>query len=174
MANNIEKLLTILVDPAQDIEDALQQLNLERFVDTADGEQLDIIGRIVGQEREGLSDADYRRYIRARIAANNSEGTIQDLLTVAFLVVYDVAAYFQAESQQIATVVLRVRDLAISQALADILIKFLGDTVSAGVRVILEYSDQTPSTWFQWDTVGRGWDTGKFLDAKDNNGTEGS
>jgi hypothetical protein len=174
MANNIEKLLGILIEPSQSVEDALQQLMYYRFVDTAVGAQLDIIGRIVGQSRDGLSDDDYRRYIRARVAVNNSNGTFKDLLTVAFLVVYDETAYFEATNSGIATVILRVRGIAISQALAQILITFLGDTVAAGVRVILEYSDQNPSTWFQWDTVGRGWDNGKFVDALDNSGTEGS
>ncbi len=168
MANNIEKLLAVVVSPAQGVEDALQQLKSERFVDTAVGSQLDIIGRIVGQDREGMTDTDYRRYIRARIATNNSDGTIEELITVAFLVVNDVAATFEIDNQGIATVVLRVTGLAVSDALSDVLIKFLGAAVSAGVRIILESSAEAPSTWFQWDTVGKGWDNGKLIDAKDN------
>src|SRR5687768_16247400 len=99
MSNNIEKLLAVSVAPAQDLENCLQQLRLYRFVDTAEGDQLDIIGRIVGLDREGLDDDDYRRYIRARIAANNSNGTIEDLLTVAFLVVYDADAHYEVDNQ---------------------------------------------------------------------------
>lgn len=174
MANNIEKLLSIIANPAQAVEDALQQLKSERFVDTAIGEQLDIIGRIVGQDREGLSDDDYRRYIRARIAANNSDGTIEDLLTVAFLVVYDEAAQLQIDNQGVATVVLRVNSIALTTTVADILVKFLGLAATAGVRVILEYCDQAPATWFKWDTPSLGWDNGKLIDAKDTNGVTGS
>lgn len=172
--NNIEKLLSSIIEPAQTIEDTLQQMASERFVDTAVGEQLDIIGRIVGQGREGLADADYRRYIRAKIAANNSNGTVEDLLTVAFLVVYDVSVTYQVHNQGIAAAVLRLNGAAVTSNTANILIRFLGLAVAGGVRVILEYSDQAPATWFKWDTVGQGWDNGKFVDALDNSGTEGS
>lgn len=168
MANNIEKLLACLVSPVTALEDALQQLKSERFVDTAVGAQLDIIGKLAGQLRLGLDDDTYRRYIRARIAANNSDGTVEDILTVADLIVYNTAAYLHAENQPIATVVLKVENAAVTEALANILIAFLKDSVSGGVRVILEYSSATPGNTFKWDTAGRGWDTGKpFLDAKD-------
>lgn len=45
-----------------------------RYVDSAFGAQLDIIGEIVGQEREGRDDADYRAAIKARISVNISNG----------------------------------------------------------------------------------------------------
>lgn len=163
--NNIEKFLSAIIAPSQSIEDTLQQFAYERFVDTAVGAQLDIVGRIVGQEREGLADTDYRRFIRARIAANNSNGTINDLLVVAFLVVYDGAVGYIIDNQGVATVVLRLEDVAIPDNTANILLKFLKLTAAAGVRVILEYSTQAPSTWFVWDTVGQGWDNGKLIDA---------
>lgn len=172
--NNIEQLLGAILAPAQDVENALQQMALYRFVDTAEGAQLDIIGRIVGQEREGLTDTDYRRYIRARIAANNSNGTIEDVLTVAFLVVYDNTLDYIVDNQGVACLVLRIENGTLTDNLANILIKFLGNTVSAGVRVILEYSTVAPAQWFVWDTPGSGWDNGKFINAIDNSGTEGS
>lgn len=172
--NNIEKLVATLATPFQSLENALQQLLTERSVDTAVGAQLDVIGKLVGQPRNGLVDADYRRYVRARVATNRSTGVVDDLINITELIVYDDDAYIKVESQSIATVVLRVEDLAITTGVANILIDFLNDAVSAGVRVILEYSDQAPATWFKWDTAGRGWDNGKFIDAKDNNGTEGS
>lgn len=166
--NNITKLVRALVEPAQGVENALQQLLTERLIDTAVGYQLDILGKIAGQTRDGLDDETYRRYIRARIAANNSDGNVEDLIKVADLVIYDDAALYEVNTHRIATVVLRLKDKAISQTLADSLIRFLRDTVSGAVRVILEYSDQAPSTWFKWDTTGKGWDTGsRFIDAKD-------
>lgn len=166
--NNIEKLVATLATPFQSIENMLQQLLTERSIDTAVGAQLDVIGKIVGQPRNGLSDDDYRRYCRARIAVNNSNGVTENLITVTDLIVYDDDAYYEIDNQGIATVVLRIQNLSITEELADIIISFLQDTVSAGVRVILEYFETTPGNTFKWDTAGRGWDSGKpFWDAKD-------
>jgi len=79
----MEALIAIYSRQVQDLEDALWQLATERFADTAIGAQLDVLGIIVGQERQGLGDDDYRALIAARIAANNSEGTAPDIYKVA-------------------------------------------------------------------------------------------
>lgn len=166
--NNVEKLVATLATPFQSLENALQQLLTERSIDTAVGAQLDVIGKLVGQARNGLDDDTYRRYCRARIATNRSNGTIENLITVTDLIVYDDDAYYEVDNQGIATVVLRIQNHAITENLANIVIKFLRDTISAGVRVIIEYFTSTPGTTFKWDTPGRGWDTGsEFFDAKD-------
>ncbi len=77
------ELLCIFMAQIQDAEDAGFQLATERTVDTAVGVQLDGLGDIVGQTRQGLSDDDYRPLIRARIRANNSEGTAPNIIDVA-------------------------------------------------------------------------------------------
>jgi hypothetical protein len=159
MANNIEKLLAILISPAQDIENALQQLRHYRFVDTATDAQLDIIGRIVGQARLGLADDDYRRYIRARIAANNSTGTVQDLLTVAFLVIYDEDANLYLQREGLATARLRVDDIEITAALGEILTSFVRDTQAAGVRVVVQWNESPPANMFRFNS-GPGFNQG--------------
>lgn len=79
----IDEILCIYVDQIQLLENALWQLATLRTIDTGEGIQLDGIGDIVGQERQGLSDADYKPLLRARIKANNSEGTGPDILAVA-------------------------------------------------------------------------------------------
>ncbi len=79
----VDEVLCIYIDQIQLVENALFQLATLRTIDTGAGEQLDGIGRIVGQERQGLSDADYKPLLRARIRANNSEGTGPDLIAVA-------------------------------------------------------------------------------------------
>ncbi len=166
--NNISKLLTALLTPVQDVENALQQLLTERSVDVAVGEQLDVLGRLVGQLRGGYEDDLFRRLIRARISVNRSKGTISDVLTVSELVIDDDTATREVDNQGMACVVLRILGAPLEDDIADILIKMLRDTVSAGVRIILEYSPVAdPSTWFQWDTPDQGWDDGFFLNAID-------
>ena len=145
--NNIVNLLTALVTPCTAIEAAFQQLFTERFVDTAIGAQLDIVGKIVGQDRNGMSDDDYRRYCRARIATNRSRGTVEDLLKIAGLVIGDPAATLVEDTQGVAAYVLRWGATVPPANVADILIDFLTAADAAGVRGILEsLSDTEPNT----------------------------
>lgn len=144
---NIAALLTALTGTVQDVETALWQLLTERSVDTAVGVHLDAIGAIVGQDRNGLIDEDYRRYVRARIATNKSRGTIGDVLRIANLVLNDPAAYLEIDNQGAAAYVLRVNDVTITDDLADIMIDFLRDATAAGVRAILEYHTASPMIW---------------------------
>lgn len=79
----VEQILCIYLDQVQLVESMLWALITERTIETAVGTQLDGIGDIVGQERQGLSDDDYRPLLRARVRANNSEGTAPDVISVA-------------------------------------------------------------------------------------------
>lgn len=66
----------------QEIEDALEQLLVMRDVDTAEGVQLDVLGKIVGEARGGQADAQYRLRVRAAIRRNLSCGAVEDVLAV--------------------------------------------------------------------------------------------
>lgn len=66
----------------QEIENMLWDLYTLRTVDTAEGTQLDTLGKIVGELRGGVSDQLYRLRVRARIRANLSNGTIENIYVV--------------------------------------------------------------------------------------------
>lgn len=149
--NNITKLLTGLLTPAQDVENAFQQLLTQRQVNTAEGAQLDVLGRLVGQSRGGMDDNAYRRMIRARISVNRSKGVIRDVITVALLVVGDDDATITVDNQGAAAFVLRVDDAPLADGVAELLINMLRDTVAAGVRVILEWSPEPVEDWLILD-----------------------
>jgi hypothetical protein len=149
--NNITKLITALVGPGQSVEDALQQLYSERRVDTAIGEQLDVLGRLVGQPRNGMVDDDYRRMIRARISVNRSKGTIADAITVSDLVIDDDAITYEVDNQGVAAYVVRLMGAPVTDTVAALLIAMLRDTAAGGVRPILEYSDQAYANWLFLD-----------------------
>ena len=65
----------------QDLEDSSFEVLLNRWIDTAVGVQLDGVGAIVGEAREGRGDDEYRLAIKARIQINFSEATPEDILT---------------------------------------------------------------------------------------------
>jgi len=73
-APELDKLLQIFIAEDQEIEDVLFQLLLERTVNNSAGVQLDIIGSIVGIDREGRTDSEYRSSILVQIGVNNTGG----------------------------------------------------------------------------------------------------
>jgi hypothetical protein len=80
----VEGVIEALVKPLQEIEDVLQQLKTERWVDSAVGVQLDKIGEIVGMEREyEQGDEDYRLLIKAKIIMNLNQGTPEEVIAAA-------------------------------------------------------------------------------------------
>lgn len=76
-------LLESWLGEVQSAEDALWQLLIERSVTTAVGAQLDVLGAIVGQAREGRADEPYRVWISARNMVSRSSGTTAELLALA-------------------------------------------------------------------------------------------
>ena len=71
----IRGLFQSYLQGVQDVEDMWFQLMNERDLVSAIGAQLDILGSIVGEDRLGRDDEDYRDAIYNRIAINTSDGT---------------------------------------------------------------------------------------------------
>lgn len=134
----IEGLIEAVTSPVQDVEDALWQLLTERTVYTAYGTTLDAVGALVGQERGGLEDEDYQRYILARIATNRSNGRFKDLITITRLILNDSSAEVTIVPQYPASVVVRISGIVVSSAVVDALVRFLTKAVLGGVRLIVE------------------------------------
>jgi len=79
-------LTRAMADGAQVMEDQLFALLVDRDLQTATGAQLDQWGELVGEQRGGLGDDDYRRFIQARIKANRSGGSTDELIAIWQLV----------------------------------------------------------------------------------------
>ena len=79
---NFCNLVKIFAEEVQCAEDSLFALIAERQVSNAVGANLDQWGVIVGQPRDGLEDMPYRQVILTAIERNNSEGTVNELLSI--------------------------------------------------------------------------------------------
>ncbi len=80
----IEGLLEAIVKPLQELEDLFLALGTERWIDSAIGAQLDVVGKIVGALREvGQNDEDYRLAIKAQIIMNLNQGTPEEIIAAA-------------------------------------------------------------------------------------------
>ena len=78
----IEALVEALAGGAEAAEDETFGLLLSHTLTAAQGALLDQWGALVGEARQGLDDEDYRRFIRARLLANRSQGTVPELVAV--------------------------------------------------------------------------------------------
>lgn len=80
---NLQKIVKIISDQAQSIENTNWQLKTERWLSTAIGQQLDEIGIILGLTRNpGESDEDYRERLQFQIFINVSKGTPEEIIRV--------------------------------------------------------------------------------------------
>ena len=79
-------LLEAMGEGVQLQEEQFFDLLVGRGLNLASGAPLEQWGAIVGEARGGLNDDDYRRFIKARILANLSDGTPDELLTIFALI----------------------------------------------------------------------------------------
>lgn len=75
--------VAVLVAEVQELEDAFWAFYLELDVELADGVWLDRLGSLIGERRESAGDTRFRNFIKARILANKSTGSTDDVLAVA-------------------------------------------------------------------------------------------
>ena len=132
-AQNLQNFMGAIIQPIQDIEYVLNDMNTERSLANAFGVQLDNIGTIVGLARPaGASDAQYRIDLQAQIGINISEGQPEQviqtyqLLTGSPLVLLD--EYPPAE------VMLEADYVFSNQPAVDAMIATIQEVLPAGVR----------------------------------------
>ena len=143
-------VLCAFLESVQEVEDAAWQLLTERDLDSAVGAQLDQLGRLVGEERQGRTDGQYRPFVRARILINRSNGRGEELLTILRVVLGDAVALRLREEYPAAFTVV-VSELG--ALTPDTLIRLLRQAKAAGVRVLLEYSLVAPEEAFTFATA---------------------
>jgi hypothetical protein len=159
-----EDLVRALARSHQSVEDALVHLHGDRLLVNGAGAQLDAVGSIVGQPRNGMSDNRYIRWIKARILANRSSGTIPELLNI-LRTVSGSETVIEAREEANTTLVFRLSGFDVPYT--DDLILMLLETKAGGVRVILEAANETDANTYTLDSASnaQGMDAGYMLDA---------
>lgn len=132
-ATNLKNLLTGLVTPIQDIEDALVDMNNLRYLPQAQGVQLDVIGIIVGLPRPpGLSDAAYILELYGQIKINTSCGQPEQVIQAFLLFTQQTFCILDEYS---ASIILEDAYQIPNQQVADQLFLTLNQVRPAGVRI---------------------------------------
>lgn len=127
---NLRGVLANYTDEIQLLENAVWDTINKRLLDNATFAQLDVLGAIVGEPRDGLADDPYRVRIRVRILINKSFGTVPDVIGVLKLA--DTAAFHYVRYGTAAFQI--YYDAPPSSAAAGQLARFLRETRAAGVR----------------------------------------
>jgi hypothetical protein len=79
---NLNTYNEALLLEVQELEDAILAVMVSRLVGQATAAQLDIVGRVVGKPRLGLSDSDYRAAIQFQIFLNHHSATPANLAEI--------------------------------------------------------------------------------------------
>lgn len=154
---NFIEMITIYTKQIQEIENMFFDLLEKRGIDEAEGAQLDGIGTILNQSRIGLSDDNYRGLLYSKIAEYNSEGTIEDILNIARLVIradsYELQEYYPASF-----ILTAVNPNPLIPEI------YINNAIRKARPVCIEFNVvYTPvSNVFRFDTIGYGFDKGKF------------
>jgi hypothetical protein len=130
-------VLCTLLERVQELDDAAFQVLTERYLDAGADAQLDVLGRIVGEPRQGRTDDQYRPFLRARILINRSNGLTEEILHIVRVVLGEDASFTLREEFPAAFTIVAGDAIAITP---DSIIRLLQQAKAAGVRVLLEYS----------------------------------
>lgn len=152
---NIEAVITATTQQSQELEDAGFEVIEDTLIDTAEGIQLDNLGTIVGVERSGMSDADYRVRIGAQILLNGSSGTIEDLLEL-IVALGAVSGVVLTEYQPARINVVINAAITNGEEIAAVL------AIAKAAGVALEFTWYESLNPFLFDTAGQGFDQGEL------------
>ena len=132
----IEGLVTSLTDRVQELENVMFEIVDGFLLDTAVGEQLDVLGRIVNQPRGGRDDDTYRLWLRARILVNRGSGLPEEFITLAVLVLPEGTSFSLYEEVH-ATIILALNDEQSDEDTVDNLLQIAKELKPGGVRLLL-------------------------------------
>lgn len=140
-------LLNSYLARVQELEDATWEVIFARNLKDGQGVVLDWIGTIVGRDRQGLGDDDYRIALRAQIRINRTQGKPEDVIDVASLSLPDQTNFTYTE-QYPCGIYLEVLDQVVFSV--SVLFRLLVKAKAGGVRLFLIYSIDPPATVFQF------------------------
>ena len=92
---NIEGVIKSETDQDQEFETEIQDVLLKRQIEFANGEELDRIGDLVGQNRQGFADDFYRVLLFVKIGQNVSNGEMSRVISVMKLLANDALVHGQ-------------------------------------------------------------------------------
>lgn len=168
---NMIKLVRAFTRPMRDLEQAFVDIVVKRYLENAEGHQLQMLARLVGQTiLDGLSDEVLKRYVRARILANRSSGMAEEIIKITRLVVNDADTRVKVRTVGNATAAVELENNPTNFDIGTILYRdFLSKAVGVGIRITLSWWQYDETEMFEFESFvpgeGEGLGFGSTLDA---------
>jgi hypothetical protein len=141
----IEGILRALVDGVQDLDDGVLQVYVGRWIDAAEGVQLDELGTLLDLARSGWPDETYRRLLKAQILVLASDGEYSDVIAV--LAAVGITAV-HVEDVTVAAMHVSLDEPPPDDIDGGILFDLLERTRAGGVRLTFEFPTATADDAF--------------------------
>lgn len=162
-ATNLNYLLQAIIQPLNDVESALSDMNTLRYLPAAFGAQLDLIGKIVGLSRPpGMGDAQYLLELYGQIKINTSEGQPEQAIQVFQLFTgadqVRLFEFFPARVQ------IQSSYVPPDQATTDTIINAVNNTLPAGIATegFVSYDPVSPFGYAGVLSPSGGYTSGKY------------
>lgn len=161
--------IAVVVAEAQELEDAFWAFLEELDLDAASGVWLDVIGGLIGEHRDGAEDDPYRLLIAARILANKSAGSTDELLAIVTpLLLYIAAPDLTLVDWYPASQTIRIYEPPLGGQTGDDTLnricKLLHSAKAAAVRFLCIYQDDVTENMFTFCSEAGGDFPGKGFD----------
>ena len=151
--DSVEGLLTSYINPIQILEGVTYDIWDKFLVDSAVGDQLDILGNIVQEARGGKADASYRQFIKARIAINRSNGRVEEILSILRLISPVGAVYRISEIYPAKLLVDQIADTDAFTGDPAVFIDILRQAKGGGIGIQFTWSEQAEEDRFCFGDV---------------------
>jgi hypothetical protein len=146
---NIVALIDLLASEVDNLETALTQLQTIMQIRASSGAQLDLLGRVIGEPRQGFDDAAYQLHLLARVWLNRGSGTGEDLLKMFGLLLPGYALALREYPP--ASFLLAIGSTSLDTTTAGYLVGILQLAKAAGVRAFLQYLVSPATVAFTFD-----------------------
>jgi photosystem II stability/assembly factor-like uncharacterized protein len=141
-----EGLLDSYLEQIQELEGVFfDLLSIVTDPDSQTGAQLDLIGRIIGEDRKGKTDAVYLQAIKARRIINRASGTVDEIRLMLSQIVDNLA---EIEEYYPASFVARLSDAYTGDT--EELARLLAEIRAAGISCRLETTGENDADTFQF------------------------
>ncbi len=146
---NLQAFLEALLNDQQSIEDVSIDVLVNRWPLTAVGEQLDMLGKIVGQARGDFVDDQYRLFILARILVNKGNGRAEELIHILDTLGSETIIVDEGTAE----IRIDTTSTEYSRGVGDLML----EAKAGGVRLDYVYNEELAADSFQFsDTLGAG------------------
>lgn len=146
----IQAVLRSYAEQAQLTENMQWDVLLSYVLDSVTGSRLDTIGKVVGQPRKGVSDAQYRIYLQARIRVNRSHGLPADIVGLMVLLLSGTEHSYNPYWP--ASFFIEVMGLDIDTVDPRILAELFDEAALGGVRTTIHFSELSSDEAFTFAT----------------------